>query len=328
MPMQTIKDYLVRQGPDSILVHAALALYAHRRNFKIRFSQDCVSLLSGDREMILHKRQFVEVPIMMECYELFFETIDAEVINGHAVLDFSKPRIHRYKKSGAEFEFPAIPEDDVMDAYTHWYLPKTGDIIWDAGAYAGATSYFLAQLVGPDGKVYAFEPDEVNYGYLVRNIERHQLTNVIPVKKALAGSTGTTVFHLDGTMSSGIREYIVYPAHFGGGRDVEIPTLTIADACEEFREVPSFIKMDIEGAEVAVIEGAAAFLETCPINFAIESYHRIGNEHTCKALDRLFPKLGYEVCSSPKFGQMFTWARKRNVGLDKTTNFIPSRGAH
>ena len=41
-------------------------------------------------------------------------------IGGREVLNFSKPGLHRY--IGAEaFYFPSIPEDDVMDAYTHSY---------------------------------------------------------------------------------------------------------------------------------------------------------------------------------------------------------------
>jgi len=36
-----------------------------------------------------------------------------------------------------------------MDAYTHGYAPQPGDVVWDAGAHAGATAYFLAQMVGP-----------------------------------------------------------------------------------------------------------------------------------------------------------------------------------
>ena len=44
-------------------------------------------------------------------------------------------------------------------------------------------------MVGLTGKVYAFEPDDTNYEFLLRNIELHQLTNVIPVKAALSGKT-------------------------------------------------------------------------------------------------------------------------------------------
>jgi len=81
-----------------------------------------------------------------------------------------------------------------MDAYTHWYLPGAGDVVWDAGAHAGASSYFLAQLVGPSGKVYAFEPDDDNFEYLLRNIEMHHLTNVVRSERRFAIRRGVLRF--------------------------------------------------------------------------------------------------------------------------------------
>jgi FkbM family methyltransferase len=243
---------------------------------------------------------------MMECFNLFFETVEGEAVDGRTVLDFSQPGLHRYRKSGAEFYFPSVPEDDVEDAYTHGYKPQPGEVVWDAGAHAGATTYSLAQMVGPSGKVYAFEPDQNNYNYLMRNIELHKLRNVIPVKKALAGSTGTAEFCMDGTMSAGLSDYLTYSEK---DKFQTVQTVTFADACAEFGEVPSYVKMDIEGAEVATVESSQDFLRAHPVNFAIESYHRVDGDFTFKPLERLFSNIGYEVWSSDKFGQMFTWAK-------------------
>ncbi len=97
-----------------------------------------------------------------------------------------------------------------MDAYTYWHEPSVGEVVWDVGAHAGASTYFFSKMVGETGKVYAFEPDEGNYKYLVRNINLHGLQNVIPVKKALAGQTSTATFNMDGSMSAGLADYVVY----------------------------------------------------------------------------------------------------------------------
>jgi FkbM family methyltransferase len=303
--LQLIKDYLVRLGPDHVLVRTALRFHARRRGYQVEFADNCIALQKGARTMILGAAQYVQVPIMLECYDLFFNTVEGQAVGGRTVLDFSKPGLHRYVKSRAAFYFPSVPEDDVMDAYTHSYTPQPGDVVWDAGAHAGATAYFLAQMVGPAGRVYAFEPDDLNYEYLTRNIDLHKLQNVIPVKKALAGSSGTAEFNMDGTMSAGLSEYLVYSEarHFK-----TVSTISLPDACEELGAVPKYVKMDIEGAEVAMIDGAQSFLKTHPVHFAIESYHRIDGELTCKPLERLFLGIGYGVRSSNQFGQMFTWA--------------------
>ena len=67
--------------------------------------------------------------------------------------------------------------------------------------------------------------------------------------------------------------------------------------------------MDIEGAEVATIESAQSFLTKHSVNFSIESYHPVDGELSWKPLEKLFANIGYEVWSSDKFGQMFTWAK-------------------
>ena len=202
---QTIKDVLVRLGPNNVLVQTAIRMYVLQRGFRVEFPEDVIVLRKAEREMILNRTQYVQVPIMMECFDLYFETVEGKTNEGRTILDFSKPALQRYRKSGTAFYFPSVPEDDVTDAYTHGYMPKPGDVVWDAGAHAGASAYFLAQMVGPSGKAYAFEPDQGNYKYLLQNIELHNLHNVKPVKKALAGSTGIAEFCMDGSMSAGLQ---------------------------------------------------------------------------------------------------------------------------
>jgi FkbM family methyltransferase len=308
MAMQRIKDYLVSLGPDHALVHSALWLHARGHGFGLKFTDGRFHIDKSGRELVLAKAQYVQVPVMLECFDLFFNTVAGERRNGRTVLDFSEPRRHRYLKSGAEFFFPSIPEDDAMDAYTHGYAPKPGDVVWDAGAHAGATSYFLAQLVGPQGRVYAFEPDNHNYEFLLKNIELHGLKNVIPVKKALSATTGSAEFIMDGTMCAGLTDCLIYQDK---SRRQTVPTISFADACAELGEVPCYVKMDIEGAEVPTIRGAESFLQSHPIHFAIESYHPMNGELTYKTLEALFRDIQYRVWSSGEFGQMFTWAEPR-----------------
>jgi FkbM family methyltransferase len=303
--MHPIKNYLTSHGPDSSLMHLALGLNARLRGFRVKFADDCISIMNNNKEMLLNKDLFVQVPLMMRLHGFYFDSIVSEQAGGRSILDFSQPGLHEYKKSGVSLYFPGIPEDDVMDLYTAVYIPKPGDIVWDAGAHAGATSYFLSKMVGPTGKVFSFEPDDLAFEYLQRNIEMHQLTNVVPVKKALSGETGTATFSMDGSMAAGIQEYIVY---VNRDRLVKVPTLTIQDACEELGAVPAYAKMDIEGAEVAAIEGSLDFLKVNPVHFGIESDHVVNGETTSKALDRLFPTIGYQVRSSNELDIMFTWA--------------------
>jgi FkbM family methyltransferase len=307
--LQKLKDSLVGLGADNRLTQIALSLHARRVGFKIDFSDPTrMWLEKGNRRLALAKRDLTFVPIMMECFDLMFDSILPTIVSGKETLDFSKPAFHTYKRNGMGFFFPSIPEEDPLDQYTYWYTPKPGDIVWDAGAYSGATTCLLASMVGPTGKVYAFEPDDLNFAYLTKNIAHHGITNVIPVRKALSGTTGTTIFFMDGTMASGIRDFVVYS---DSKHNKEVPTISMEDACKELNCVPTYIKMDIEGAELAFLQGAKEFLRRHPVNFAIESYHRVDGEYTYKMLDPIFAEIGYDSLSSDIFKQMFTWAKPR-----------------
>jgi len=307
--LQKLKDHLVGLGPDNRLTQIALKLHARRLGFRIDFSDPGrIWLKKDNRRLALARRDLTFVPIMMEVIDLFFDSIQPTVANGHESLDFSQPAFHTYKRNGMGFFFPSIPEEYPLDQYTYWYTPKAGDIVWDAGAYSGATTCLLASMVGPTGKVYAFEPDDLNFAYLEKNIAYHCITNIIPVRKALSGSTGTTTFFMDGTMASGIRDCVVYS---DTKHNKEVQTISMEDACKELGCVPAYVKMDIEGAELSFVDGAKEFLKSHPVNFAIESYHRVNGDYTYKKLDPIFAEIGYEHLSSDIFKQMFTWAKPK-----------------
>jgi FkbM family methyltransferase len=197
-----------------------------------------------------------------------------------------------------------MAEDDTMSVYTAHYVPKAGDIVWDVGAHAGATVYFFAQMVGPAGKVYAFEPDDLNYDFLLRNIRLHDLKNVVAIKKALAGATGTASFSMDGTQGAGLEGF---SQCVDQKKMCIVETLSFEHACREYG-VPDFVKMDIEGAETDVVECSLAFIAQHPSHFAIETDHRIHGEFTTGPICRLFSSIGYDVFSSTEYGIQFTWA--------------------
>jgi FkbM family methyltransferase len=307
--LQNLKNYLVGLGADNKLTQIALTLHGRRQGYKLDFKDPTrIWLEKGNRRLALARRDLTFVPIIMEVIGLFFDSIQSTTIDGKETLDFSKPAFHVYKRTGMGFFFPSIPEEDPLEQYTYWYTPKPGDIVWDAGAYSGATTCLFASMVGPTGKVYAFEPDDLNFAYLEKNIAHHGLTNVVTVRKALSDTTGTTTFFMDGTMASGIRDFVVYS---DSKHSKEVPTISMEDACTELGCVPTYVKMDIEGAELAFIQGAKEFLKSHPVNFAIESYHRVNGEFTYKKLDPLFAEIGYDYVSNDHFKQIFTWARPR-----------------
>jgi FkbM family methyltransferase len=308
---ESARESLLKLGPGHPVLRSAIRFQARANGFKVASSAEYLTLSKGGRRMLLPVSHYPVVPSVVHMWDLLFDTVVPEKQGQDTVLDFSKPGLHQYTNSGVSLWSPGVVEEDSMDAYTFAYQPQPGDVVWDIGAHAGATSYFFSKMVGPTGKVYAFEPDDRTHDYLLRNIELHKLENVIPVKKALAEKTGTALFSMDGTLGAGLADF-TQCADRQKVREVE--TLSFGDACREF-ETPAFVKMDVEGAEVAVIAGALSVLREKPISFAMETEHRVHGEYTSIPITRLLSGIGYHVLSSSQFGgQQFTWAQPEPIG--------------
>ena len=72
---------------------------------------------------------------------------------------------------------------------------KKGDVVVDVGANIGYYTILLADKVGKNGKVYAFEPDKLNFEILVKNIKANNLKNVIAVNAAVGRKNETKVLY-------------------------------------------------------------------------------------------------------------------------------------
>ncbi|MGB0908936.1 MAG: FkbM family methyltransferase [Nitrospirales bacterium] len=121
-------------------------------------------------------------------------------------------------------------------------------IYCDIGAWIGPTVLHAAKRCK---KVYCFEPDRVSYEYLLSNIRRNQLNNVIPFNLALTNRDGLTKI---GTFakSFGRSKSSLINGHMKGA--MEVPEVSWSTAIRLFGpENIDFLKIDIEGAEYDLI---------------------------------------------------------------------------
>lgn len=236
----------------------------------------------------------------------YFESFETERIDGLTVLDFSQTRDQVIKFLGVPLLVHGTTEGEwILKGYTKKYLPQRGDVVFDGGAYCGMCTYYFSKLVGPTGRVYAFEPDKDNYQIVLKNIEKHRLDNVMLVKKGLYSHSTTLSFSNRG---SGLSKLAGDQTNLVNVSLVEV--ISLADAYAQFNLTRlDFVKMDIEGAELEVIEGAKEFLKDKNVHFAIASYHNRDGEQTYKALEKMFAGIGYQSETGfPR--QLTTWASK------------------
>jgi len=134
---------------------------------------------------------------------------------------------------------------------------KKGDLVIDIGANIGYYTLLFAQLVGPNGKVYAFEPDPINFAVLKKNIEINNYKNVILIQKAVSNSNTMTKLYL----SKSHAENRIFDSTSDGMPDyIEIETIKLDEFFKNKNEKINFIKMDVEGTEILIVQGMLDFL--------------------------------------------------------------------
>ena len=72
-----------------------------------------------------------------------------------------------------------------------------GDTILDIGANIGYYSLLFANLVGSEGKIYAFEPDPESFRLLEKNIRENSYETIIPYQKAVSNENAEITLYLD-----------------------------------------------------------------------------------------------------------------------------------
>jgi FkbM family methyltransferase len=124
-------------------------------------------------------------------------------------------------------------------------------VIYDIGSNVGISTLYFS-LIFPDSTIYAFEPEPGNYETASRNLESRP--NVFLSKRAIAEQIGTMAFECGADTRGG-----KLVENDGSNRiatqSVQVTTIkSLID--EENTPIPDFIKIDVEGAELAVLTGA------------------------------------------------------------------------
>jgi len=136
-------------------------------------------------------------------------------------------------------------------------LVKRGDVVVDIGAHIGHYTLIAADLVGEDGKVFAFEPAPDNYAFLVKNVEVNGYNNVTTVQKAVSNKGGTTKLLLNPHDTG---QHAIYNG-YDDRNSLVIETVTLDDFFKDKENRIDIIKMDVEGAEMLVLQGMSEILK-------------------------------------------------------------------
>ena len=151
------------------------------------------------------------------------------------------------------------PKQDLLSA-----LVRPGDFAIDVGANAGFFTLALARLAGPGGRVIAIEPLAENVAALRRHVAMNALDNVVVVQAACADAHALAGFQAAATGEEG---------RLAAGSDYVLPTVTLDEVIALVPGlVPAVVKIDVEGAEAAVLRGARSLLERRQTAFLVATH--------------------------------------------------------
>jgi FkbM family methyltransferase len=155
-------------------------------------------------------------------------------------------------------------------------LVTAGQTVLDLGAHSGAYTMLLAQLVGPDGRVVAFEPHAPSVELLRAALGA--APNVVIEAAAVSDREGTASLFAWQPNEGGPSRYagadrmlhsLVRADGYGAAAEVALVTLD-AWAARTGLARADFVKIDVEGAELAVLRGARRLLGAEGVRLLLE----------------------------------------------------------
>ena len=173
---------------------------------------------------------------------------------------------------------PSIP---IHDPPSECYFPQNlfttheHDLVVDCGAFDGDSLRLFLRRYGSLGRYLGFEPDPKSYERLTQFVDTlpTEIRRRVAIHQcAVASRTGTLRFEASGSVVSGVNAI--------GNTSVQALAL---DDLLEYKQA-SFIKMDIEGAEIDALTGAQRTLARDRPILAISAYHRASDLWTIPRL--------------------------------------------
>jgi FkbM family methyltransferase len=183
-------------------------------------------------------------------------------IDGYRLVVFANEDVGRQIYFFGKYE-----EED--SAYIRQNVRET-DICFDVGANVGYYTLFFSKMA-KRGIVYSFEPVPLNYQVLTTNLMLNNIHNVVPNPSAV-GSTKKDVDFVvarDGAYSS-----FVETGRKGVLERIRVPMTGLDEYCQsQHVSRIDVLKVDVEGAEEQVIEGASGLLRDCPPRLVMLELH-------------------------------------------------------
>jgi len=167
----------------------------------------------------------------------------------------------------------ADPEQLKVYFYGHYHeryeadlvqrLLEDDDVFWDVGANVGYFTLVAATALANLGQIVAFEPGKNAYARLTENLSLNPYQNILTYPVAVSDREGEAVLHVAGDIADSSAS-LYQAGDTQAGQEV-CRTVALDHLLDsQGLRPPHLIKLDAEGAELAVLQGAAGLINDSP----------------------------------------------------------------
>lgn len=162
---------------------------------------------------------------------------------------------------------------------------QLGNTVMDIGANIGFFSVVMGRSIGRTGMVFAFDPVPTNIARLKFNLDSNGISSDRVYELALGSANGQMELQISDDTAYASLHKVAYGS--GNGQIIQVSVKKLDDVWHEAgRPMISFIKIDVEGAELEVIKGGAEMLSHCRPTILIEANT---HQHLAKLIEALLP---------------------------------------
>ncbi|MBX3002008.1 MAG: FkbM family methyltransferase [Caldilineaceae bacterium] len=172
-------------------------------------------------------------------------------------------------------------------------LLQPGDTVVDVGANIGYNTLYAAHRVGRAGRVYALEPAQDNLAVLYANLFMNHLTNVFVLPYAAGNRHEVKPFFLRGDISA--VNSLFHDNFYAAITDTT--EVLIAPLDDLIPSAPDLVKIDVEGAELDVLEGMKRMIKSPSLRLIVEWHPTLQQaaDHAPDALPRYLLAHGFTL---------------------------------
>jgi len=212
--------------------------------------------------------------------------------------------------------FPPLYDEEVTKLLTT--NVREGDECWNVGAHVGVHVLQLCRLVGPSGKVLAFEPNPNAALLLARNVALNGYTERVEIIRSAVGEhSGAADFYVAG--SDPMCRADTPNPRLPRTRRINVGVTTLDQQLAFHATHPKCVLIDIEGWEIGALQAARLLLQLNPLPLIIVEFHPDAwawSGHSAAQLETLLCSHGLQL--RPLSGQCDVFAEHGQVLLRKS----------